>query len=80
MLGTYKFVEHSHGEFEGKTYNNIAISNGIRTLSFQNKVSDSDQLELLSVLKEGDAVKIKLDISFGKKNLVGKITAIELDN
>jgi len=74
MNETYTFVEWSHGEFEGTTYNNIALSNGIRTLSFKNKTNNQ---ELLEELKEGDQVIVQLDIKFGKKNLVGVVSSIE---
>jgi len=75
MTEKYIFVEHSHGEFEGTSYNKIVLSNGLRALSFKNKTSDSD--ELLASLKEGDEVVCEIAISFGKQNLIGSVKSIE---
>jgi len=69
-----KFVEFSHGEFEGKTYNNVSLSNGIRTLSFKNKTNLD---EVLATFQEGDEVVADIEITFGKKNLIGVLRSIE---
>jgi len=49
----YIYVEHSHGEFEGTTYDNVTLSNGIRSAVCKNNTGLSD---LDKNFKEGDEV------------------------
>lgn len=42
FTGTFIFVAHSHGDFDGLPYNNVRVSDGVRVLSFkaEGKLSD----------------------------------------
>jgi len=74
MQSKYKFVAHRAGTFEGTAYNNILLSNGIRTLSFKNKTNQDD---LLKTFLEGEDVNCELSITFGAKHLDATVLHIE---
>jgi len=74
MQSKYKFVAHRAGIFEGTAYNNVLLSNGIRTLPFKNKTNQDD---LIKTLMEGDEVICDIKITFGSKNLEGVLEHID---
>lgn len=55
----YFFVEHSKGVMDGTTYNNISLSNGLRTAVVKNEtgVDDYDK----TVWREGREVNVTLE-------------------
>jgi len=53
-----KFVELSKGSVEGTDYNNVALSDGIRTATLKNQTGQDDYL---ATLKEGQEVTVTLD-------------------
>jgi len=70
------FVEYSRGEFEGTTYNNVRLGDGIETMKVQNKTQNDD---FIASLKRGDKVTCQFDIvpSKGDKASV-KLVKIDL--
>lgn len=54
----YKFVELSKGEMEGTVYNNVILSDGLRSAKCKNKTNKDD---FLTTLPEGTEVKVKLE-------------------
>lgn len=64
MAKKYVFVEHSKGEMEGTSYDNISLSNGIRTAVIKNKTGIAD--EVLATLEEGDEVLPTFDVKIVK--------------
>lgn len=42
MKGTYLYVGHSKGEFEGSKYDNVKLSDGVRVISVKNKTGQTD--------------------------------------
>jgi len=57
------FVELSKGQMEDVSYNNVALSNGIRTASVKNLTAQDDYIK---TLKEGDAVVCEFEASIVK--------------
>lgn len=41
MQGTFIFVGHAFGQFEGQNYDNVKLSDGIRVFSVRNKTGKS---------------------------------------
>lgn len=76
MAKKYVFVEHSKGEMEGTLYNNISLSNGIRTAVVKNKTGIAD--EVLATLEEGDEVLPTFEVKIVKGQNRTSVFAIEL--
>jgi len=53
ISNVYTFVELSKGQMEDVVYNNVALSNGLRSASVKNNTGKDD---LIAKLKEGDKV------------------------
>lgn len=74
-----QFVSHWQGDFEGKTYRNIVISNGLRSA----KIPVSDKIDVNKLveelkLKEGDRIKIDCDIYPSRKEeYIAEIQKVE---
>lgn len=58
MNDTFTFVAHKYGDFEGRSYNNVELSDGIEKMKIKNEVPN-DQL---ANLKRGQSVKCEFTL------------------
>jgi len=74
VQGEYLFVEFSKGEYEGTFYDNVLLSNGVRTLKCKNL---TDEHALLAVLKpEVDKVTATIEYHWGKNGVEPRLVKI----
>lgn len=72
-MNDYLFVEHSHGDVEGTTYDNVILSDGLLPIKVKNKTG-KDNLPF----SEGDKVKCQLSIK-GHKSAIPVVTLLKIE-